>query len=190
MESDDSEADHVLSRDYAISDDYRDTITDINLRNAEILRNSGVLAEDPFLKDFYCVVLHTVGAKSGVKRLTVVACLPDPLVREDDRTQRIFLFASYAGAGVRPAWYHNIIARPDQLAVEFNKEYFDVEAVELHGALRDEVYDMMASQHENFRQYAEANDAWGKSPIPVVALIPKDPQRTFHIPNLAAVKNP
>ncbi|WP_082981828.1 nitroreductase/quinone reductase family protein [Mycolicibacterium mucogenicum] len=188
MSDDPTESDHVISASFAGSDEYRETMTDVNLKNAEVLRSTGVLADDPFLRDFYCVIVHTVGAQSGAKRMTVIACLPDDLLREGDHTHRLFLFASFAGSGVRPAWYHNIVAHPSQVAVEFNKEYFDVDVIELHGVQRDEIYERMAAEHENFRQYAIANDALGKDPIPVLALLPRDSGRKFHIPQLTATR--
>ena len=51
------------------------------------------------------LILHTTGAKTGQERESPV------LYREqgDD----LVVFASFAGAPVNPAWYHNLVAHPD-----------------------------------------------------------------------------
>ena len=51
------------------------------------------------------LILHTTGAKTGQERESPV------LYREqgDD----LIVFASFAGAPVNPAWYHNLVAHPD-----------------------------------------------------------------------------
>ena len=51
------------------------------------------------------LILHTIGAKSGEERESPV------LYREqgDD----LVVFASFAGAPVNPAWFHNLVANPE-----------------------------------------------------------------------------
>ena len=51
------------------------------------------------------LILHTTGAKTGQERESPV------LYRE--RGDDLVMFASFAGAPVNPAWYHNLVAHPD-----------------------------------------------------------------------------
>jgi deazaflavin-dependent oxidoreductase (nitroreductase family) len=51
------------------------------------------------------VLLHHIGAKSGVERVTPVAAFPDG--------DGWVVVASKAGAPENPAWYHNLLAHPD-----------------------------------------------------------------------------
>ena len=55
------------------------------------------------------LILHTTGAKTGQERESPV------LYRSqgDD----LIVFASFAGAPVNPAWYHNLVAHPDALPI-------------------------------------------------------------------------
>ncbi len=51
------------------------------------------------------VLLHHIGAKSGVARVNPVAAFPDG--------DGWIVVASKAGAPENPAWYHNLLAHPD-----------------------------------------------------------------------------
>ena len=77
------------------------------------------------------VILHSTGAKSGVERENPLVAL----VEGDD----MYLFASKAGAPTNPDWYHNLKADP-KAEIEYGTERFAVEAVEITGTERDEVY--------------------------------------------------
>lgn len=104
------------------------------------------------------VLLHTTGAKSGKERV-------NPLMArlEDDR---LFVFASYAGAEHNPDWYHNLLAHPT-VTVEMGTERFTATAKIVDRAERDEVYARQAAQYDNFREYEEKTTRV----IPVVELV-------------------
>jgi deazaflavin-dependent oxidoreductase (nitroreductase family) len=78
---------------------------------------------------------------------------------------RLYVFASKAGAPTNPDWYHNLLAHP-QATVEVGEERFDVTASVLTGAERDEIYQRQAALYPGFAEYQEKTTRT----IPVVAL--------------------
>ena len=104
------------------------------------------------------VLLHHVGAKSGVKRIA-------PLVPYVDGS-RTFVFASLGGADVNPAWYHNVVANPD-VVVELGSETFTATARVLTGDERDDVYAKQSAVEPQFAEYQSKTTRV----IPVVELV-------------------
>ncbi|AKS32083.1 nitroreductase/quinone reductase family protein [Mycolicibacterium goodii] len=113
----------------------------------------GVFADQPLL------ILHHVGAKTGIKRLSPLATLV-----EDGR---IFIFASKGGSDTHPDWYRNLLADP-RVTVELGTETFPATATVVTGAKRDEVYAKQSALHPQFADYQRN----AKRLIPVVELIP------------------
>lgn len=93
------------------------------------------------------VILHSTGAKSGVERENPLVAL----VEGDD----MYLFASKAGAPSNPDWYHNLKANP-RAEIEYGTERFAVEAVEVTGTERDEVYARQVAAQPGFGDYEKA----------------------------------
>jgi deazaflavin-dependent oxidoreductase (nitroreductase family) len=93
------------------------------------------------------VILHSTGAKSGVERENPLVAL----VEGDD----MYLFASKAGAPSNPDWYHNLKANP-KAEVEYGTDRFAVEAVEITGTERDEVYARQVAAQPGFGDYEKA----------------------------------
>src|SRR5882757_2391407 len=89
------------------------------------------------------VLVHHVGARSGVKRIT-------PLAYSEDG--RIFVFGSKGGADDNPAWYHNLLANP-RATVELGTETFEVVALPLSGAERDEYFAKKVAVTPHFAEY-------------------------------------
>lgn len=118
---------------------------------------SGAFAQMPLL------LLTTTGARSGEPRTTPVAYLRDG--------GRLVVFASKAGAPENPAWYHNLRADPS-VTVEIGSEKLAMEAVELDGEEREQLFERQAELLPQFKEYAERTTRT----IPVVALEP--PERT------------
>ena len=134
-------------------------MSDMNDFNATIIdefrANAGVVGGN--FEGMPVVLLTTTGAKSGLLRT-------NPLVgRQID--DKLYVFASKAGAPSDPDWYRNLVANP-RVHVELGAESFDAEAVTVDRATRDEVYAAQAASYENFRQYEEQTDRV----IPVVEL--------------------
>jgi deazaflavin-dependent oxidoreductase (nitroreductase family) len=106
------------------------------------------------------LILHTRGARSSKPHVNPVMYL-----QEGDR---IYVFASKAGADTHPDWYHNLKAHPD-IQVEFGDEKVDVHAKEVVGPERDRIYKKQATLFPSFGEYERKT----KRKIPVVELILK-----------------
>ena len=104
------------------------------------------------------IILHTTGARSGAERLTPLMYLP----YED----RMFIFASKAGAHSHPDWYHNTKANPS-VSIEVGADTLDKTAVELEPKERDRIYAEQASRYEQFAEYQAGTDR----AIPVIELV-------------------
>jgi deazaflavin-dependent oxidoreductase (nitroreductase family) len=90
------------------------------------------------------VLVHHVGAKSGVQRIAPLV----PLLDGD----RIFIFASKGGADTNPDWYHNLVTNP-QTVVELGSETFPVTARVLSGPERDDIYAKQSVVEPQFAVY-------------------------------------
>ena len=103
------------------------------------------------------LLLTTTGAKSGQPRTTPVMYL-----RVGDR---LFVFASKAGAPTHPDWYHNLLADP-VVAVEIGDQSYQAIAKPVTGAERDQIYARRAEQYPQFGDYQEKTTRT----IPVIEL--------------------
>ena len=104
------------------------------------------------------VLVHSVGAKSGVERVTPLLGLVDG--------ESWFVAASAAGAERHPAWYYNLLASPDTV-IETPAGLVDVHATVLDGAEHDAAWAKFTSRGAAFNDYqARAGDRT----IPVVRL--------------------
>ncbi|GMQ93972.1 MAG: nitroreductase family deazaflavin-dependent oxidoreductase [Acidimicrobiia bacterium] len=95
------------------------------------------------------LILSTTGAKSGATREA-----PLMYLNNDDR---LFVFASAAGADSHPDWYHNAKANPS-VSIEIGTDRFNKTATELDRAERDTVYAEQASRFPQFAEYAAGTD--------------------------------
>lgn len=123
---------------------------------AKIHRRSG----DRF-SGFDVLYLHTVGARSGEPRSSTVA-------RMDDGAGGVFVVASYAGAQHHPAWYHNIVAHPDQVSVEYGGQTRRVSVQQLEGEERAEAWRRIVATVPRFGGYETKTDR----EMPVLRLTP------------------
>jgi deazaflavin-dependent oxidoreductase (nitroreductase family) len=105
------------------------------------------------------LLLHSIGAKSGVERVNPMMYLADG--------ERYLVFASKAGAPTNPDWYHNVKAHP-RVTIEVGTQTMEADAVELEGEERDRMYAKQAAAFPGFAAYQENMDRV----IPVVALTP------------------
>lgn len=90
------------------------------------------------------LLLHTRGAKSGLERITPVACV----LAEDG----LAIIASNSGSTRHPAWYHNLLANPLTI-VEFGRETFQVRASLAEEPERTRLFDRMAAMMPIFDRY-------------------------------------
>jgi deazaflavin-dependent oxidoreductase (nitroreductase family) len=103
------------------------------------------------------LLLTTRGAKSGQLRVNPMMYLAEG--------ERMFVFASKAGAPTNPDWYHNVVADP-LVSVEVGTETVEVKATVLDRPERDRVYAEQAKRYPGFAEYEAMTDRV----IPVVAL--------------------
>lgn len=98
----------------------------------------------------HLLVLHTVGAKSGEPRETPLQAF----VRPDGW----WVAASWNGGARNPAWYHNVLAHPEQVRVATAGEVVPVEVHELSGAEREAAWERIVAIAPNFADYAAGTE--------------------------------
>lgn len=103
------------------------------------------------------LLLHSLGARSGNKRVNPVMYLKDG--------DRFLVFASKAGADTNPDWYHNLLAHPDA-RIEVGDQALDVRAEKLTSTERDEKFAEQAALYPGFADYEKQTSRV----IPVIAL--------------------
>jgi deazaflavin-dependent oxidoreductase (nitroreductase family) len=137
----------------------RERVLAFNEKSIEEFRESGgwisAFGESPVL------LLTTTGTKSGKPRTSPLMYLDD----END-PDRVYVFASAAGADTNPAWFRNLVAHPQDIEVEIGEESLAAEAEVLSEPLRAQVYEVQASRYSNFADYQSKTER----PIPVIAL--------------------
>jgi deazaflavin-dependent oxidoreductase (nitroreductase family) len=104
------------------------------------------------------VLLHHVGARTGVERVTPLMALPDG----DDAW---LIAASKAGAPDNPAWFHNLRAFPDTV-IETPAGEVAVHAAVLPPAERDAAWGRFVAASPGFAAYEQRTTRT----IPVVRL--------------------
>ena len=92
------------------------------------------------------LLLTTTGAKSGQKRTTPLAYLQEG--------ERIYIFASKAGAPTNPDWYYNLVAHLSA-TVEIGTETFQARAVEIKGEERDQIFAKQVQRMPGFGDYEQ-----------------------------------
>ena len=134
---------------------------EVNSFNAKLIEdfraNKGTVTLEPFAGG-PIVLVHHVGAKSGVERVTPLAYTRDG---ED-----VVIIASKGGSPENPAWYHNLRANPDTV-IELGPDTIEVTAEALtEGPERERLFNQMADQMPNFHEYQKNTERL----IPVVVL--------------------
>jgi deazaflavin-dependent oxidoreductase (nitroreductase family) len=95
-------------------------------------RVGGFLAGTPM------ILIHHIGAKSGIERVTPLACHPQP-------DGRVAIVAANGGSSAHPAWYHNLKANP-RVTAEMGTQTFMVVAEELDGTARAELWPKLVAE--------------------------------------------
>jgi deazaflavin-dependent oxidoreductase (nitroreductase family) len=103
------------------------------------------------------LLLHTTGAKTGEDRVHPMMYMAGD--------HELYVFASFNGAPVNPAWYHNLVANP-HVELEVGSERYAATATPLIGAKRDKIFAEQARRYPGFAEY----EAKTTRTIPVVAL--------------------
>lgn len=107
------------------------------------------------------LLLHTRGARSGQPRTTPLLYTP--------HGNGFVVVASKAGAAHHPAWYHNLRAHPDDVAVEVGGRRTTVHSRVAEGPERVELWELV---NDNYTGYTTYQARAGDRVIPVVLLEP------------------
>jgi deazaflavin-dependent oxidoreductase (nitroreductase family) len=108
------------------------------------------------------MLLHHVGARSGLERVT-------PLAYHAQPGGRFAIWAANGGSPAHPNWYYNLRANP-RITVEVGAEAFTVLAREQEGAARAELWPLLTSAYP---QLVEAQAKTGRQ-FPLFVLIRQD----------------
>jgi deazaflavin-dependent oxidoreductase (nitroreductase family) len=127
-----------------------------NRKLIEDFRASRGVSADPFAGR-PLLLLTTTGARSGQRHTTPLMYVPD--------RDRLLVIASNAGAPAHPHWYRNLLAHPEA-TVEVGADTFEVRAVVLEGAERQQLWDRIVASYPFFTDH----QAKITREIPVVAL--------------------
>jgi F420H(2)-dependent quinone reductase len=107
------------------------------------------------------VVVTMRGTKSGKLRKL-------PLMRVEHGGEYA-LVASKGGTPENPAWYHNLVAHPDEVTIQDGPEPFDVTVRELTGEERDIWWARAVAAFPNYAGYQTKTDRL----IPVLVASPR-----------------
>ena len=84
------------------------------------------------------ILIHHIGAKSGIGRVTPLACSPQP-------EGPFPIVASNGGSPTHPVWYYNLKANPTS-TVEVGTQTFTVLAKELAGTARAKLWPKLVAE--------------------------------------------
>lgn len=113
-----------------------------------------------FFEDKDLLLLHTIGARSGRRRVT-------PLIYQE-LPGGYAVFGSKGGAPTHPAWFHNVVANPE-VTVEVGTETIAMVARVAHGPERQQIWEEQKARLSFFAEYeVKASDR----EIPVIVLEP------------------
>jgi deazaflavin-dependent oxidoreductase (nitroreductase family) len=84
------------------------------------------------------ILIHHIGARSGIERVTPVACSPRP-------DGRFAIWAANGGSPAHPSWYHNLKAHP-RITAEVGTQTVTVVAEELDAAARAELWPTLVAE--------------------------------------------
>ncbi|MGZ4613305.1 MAG: nitroreductase family deazaflavin-dependent oxidoreductase [Kineosporiaceae bacterium] len=97
-----------------------------------------------YFEGAHMVLIHHIGARSGIERVNPLAYLPDG--------QDMVIAATKGGHPTNPDWYHNLKAHP-RIEVEVGNDTFPVEAAEVTGTERDELWRRLVALRPGFADY-------------------------------------
>jgi deazaflavin-dependent oxidoreductase (nitroreductase family) len=128
-------------------------------RNQAIIdefRANGGKVGGPFA-DTPLLLLTTIGARSGLPRITPLAYLLDG--------DRPVVIAANGGRDQHPGWYHNVLAQP-LVTVELGEERFEARAHVADAAVHERLYAKMVERNPGFAEFQRNT---GRN-IPVILL--------------------
>ena len=133
----------------------------LNTITARRIRRSGSIM------GFHCLILTTVGSRSGLERTNPVGWFPGP-------DNSWLIVAAAAGAAKNPSWYYNIAAHPDQVRIEIDCRSISVIAEQLHGPERDQAWKQVIRAQPRFAKYQTKTDR----ELPIIRLVSRTAEQT------------
>jgi deazaflavin-dependent oxidoreductase (nitroreductase family) len=94
----------------------------------------------------HMILIHHVGATSGLERVTPLMYTPQP-------DGSFVIVASNGGSAVHPRWYYNLMAHP-RIEVEVGVRRLRVRATELEGSARDDYWPMLIGASRTLAEFA------------------------------------
>ena len=134
---------------------------DFNRRIIEEFRANGGRVGDT-LAGTPVLLLHHIGARSGIERV-------NPVVYRPHGAGRYVIVASNGGSRTHPAWYRNLKANP-VVDIEVGAEAFTVRVEEVSGTERDPLWAELLAASPSLREY----EAKAARQIPVLTLTRDD----------------
>ncbi len=107
------------------------------------------------------LILHHTGAKSGVRRQT-----PTVQMRDGDN---FVIVASLLGSPKNPAWYHNLLAHPDDVEVDVRGGRRPVRARQASAEEAAELWPRLVETYRPYATYVARTDR----ELPVMILQPR-----------------
>ena len=95
--------------------------------------------------------LTTVGAKSGQKRVTTLAWVPDG-------DNAWLITGSAGGAATHPAWCFNLAKNPDNVWIQIGDRKIKVRPESLRGAEREDAYRRFERTTKSYSGYPQKTD--------------------------------
>jgi len=108
------------------------------------------------------IIIHHIGARSGIERTTPLACSPQG-------QGRYAIVASNGGSPTHPDWYYNLKANPS-IKAEVGAQTFTVLAEELDGAARAGLWPKLVAEAPSLGEF----QARATRQIPVFMLTRQD----------------
>lgn len=136
-------------------------MADFNAGVVEEFRANGGRVGGQFA-DITLILVHNVGARTGVERVSPVACS----VRGDGQYA---IIAANGGSPRHPSWYHNLRAH-QKTTVELGDETFTVRVDEVDGAAHAELWRDLVEEFPHI----EAFQARTPRRIPLLLLTRQD----------------
>lgn len=107
------------------------------------------------------LILHHTGAKTGARRQNLTVHMPDG--------ENLVIVASSAGNPTNPAWYHNLLAHPDDVEVDVRGGRRRVRARQATRAEAAELWPRLTETYPPFKTYTARTDR----DLPVMILEPR-----------------
>lgn len=108
------------------------------------------------------ILVHHIGARSGIERVSPLACSPQG-------DGRFAIVASSGGSPTHPNWYYNLKANP-RITVEVGTQTFTATAEELDDTARAELWPKLVAESPSVGEFQTRTTRQ----IPVFMLIRQD----------------